>query len=119
MSIDFDAGRTDNGLRAEPWDGVIPPGAQALLTVFLGPMKLGEARVLLDLIDGGMDQSIGISGVGAFDRAVLRYAGAELSPTIDNVTFSTVPEPGALGLLAFWVAGLATRAAISSRARPQ
>lgn len=98
LSLDFQAGRTDNGNRADPWDGVIPPGAQAVLTVFLGATKLGEARVRLDLVSGGMDQTIGISGVGGFDRAVLRYAGAELSPTIDNVIFSTVPEPGTLSL---------------------
>ena len=104
VSLDFQAGPTDNSHRAEPWDGVITPGAQAVLTVFLGATKLGEARVLLDLVSGGMDQSIGISGVGAFDRAVLRYAGAELSPTIDNVTFSTVPEPGTLGLVALAIA---------------
>ena len=45
-----------------------------------------------------MDQSIGIAGVGAFGRAVFFYRN-RIDEVVDNVTFETVPEPGALALL--------------------
>lgn len=75
-------------------------GDAAVLTVYLDDVEVGQSIVDMNRNDA-MDQTISISGV-AFNSASLDYyvSSDGVYKVVDNVTFTTVPGPGALALLA-------------------
>jgi len=101
LSLDF--GNDDEAFTDE--------GDEAVLQAFSGATLLGEARVVLNRNDV-MDQSIALAGLGAFDRATFRYTDS-IDEIVDNISFETVPEPGALALLAFVAAAGRWRGRVS------
>ena len=80
------------------------PEDRALLQGFLGSQPVGQSVVPFNFNDLA-DQTISLSGVGDFDRAVLTYVtedlviASNLGEVIDEITFSVVPEPSTATLL--------------------
>lgn len=89
---------------------------RAVLTAFSGLTQVGQTVLIYNKNDLA-DQTISISGIGAFDRAHLIYldssfnAVSALAEVVDNVTFNTtsVPVPATLALMAMGVAAVVVR----------
>jgi len=78
---------------------IVDQDDEAVLQAYAGATLLGEVHVALNANDL-MDQTISISGLGAFDRAVFRYTDS-IDEIVDNLVFETLPEPGPPVLAAF------------------
>ena len=87
---------------------------RAILTVFLDAIQVGQTVLLYNKNDF-MDETISVSGIGAFNRANLVYTDNlgnpfnALAEVVDNVTFyaaEPVSAPATFGLLGFALAGL-------------
>lgn len=88
--------------------GYSAPGDIALLRLFLGGVQVGQTTVTLNRNDL-MDQTIGLTGIN-FDEAYFVYAASNFNPiglieVIDDITFTAVPEPSSVALLALGLAG--------------
>ena len=83
-------------------------GDRAILRVYDNDVLIGQTSVVLNRNDL-MDQAITFSGP-AFNRASFHYtAEFFLTETVDNVTFTPVPEPATILLLATGVVGVTTK----------
>jgi hypothetical protein len=91
-SLSLDFGNDDPALTA--------PGDTAILTAYLDGVEVGQTVVLLNR-NTAMDQTISFAGT-AFNSASLDYyvTGDGLTKIVDNINFTPVPVPGALGMLA-------------------
>jgi len=88
------------------------PGDRAWLNLFLGSTLVGTSSVEMNRNDI-MDQSVSFSGA-FFDNAEFFYGTSGGTPTkiseiIDDISFSVVPEPTTLSLLAVGLVGVGLR----------
>jgi hypothetical protein len=97
LIMDFDVPMTsislDFGNDDPRW---VKPGDQAILTLFMGALQVGQPTVVMNR-DDMMNQSISFSGT-AFDQATFFYdittPPAGLIEVVDDIQLTPVPEPG-------------------------